>query len=301
MTTAQLDRDTGTSRPPRPEPAPAAPPRQGRRRARRRGAPATALLVLIAAATMIPVLYVVSLSVRSRDDVLNGGLLPSRLFWQNWPDAFHALGLGRYIANSWAVATGSVVLTLLIAVPGAYFTARAGRRGARLASVILSSYCAPPVVAILPLFFLLRELGLNNTVTGLVLVDGLANVPVAIWLLDGFVRAVPRDIEEAAWLDGLGTWAALRRIVLPLIGPGVAAAALICFFLSYNEFLFALSFAQDSGSQTLPVALSLFQGDKSVQFGQQAVVSLIGIAPVYVLAVAAQRRLVSGLSAGAVK
>ncbi|MGP3988889.1 carbohydrate ABC transporter permease [Streptomyces sp. 3N207] len=300
MTTAQLARATETPRPARPESPPSG-PHPGPRRVRRRGTPATTLLVLVAVATMVPVLYVISLSVRSRDDVLNGGLLPSRLFWQNWPDAFHALGLGRYIANSWAVATGSVVLTLLIAVPGAYFTARAGRRGARLGSLILSSYCAPPIVAILPLFFLLRELQLNNTVTGLVLVDGLANVPVAIWLLDGFVRAVPKDIEEAAWLDGLGTWATLRRIVLPLIGPGVAAAALICFFLSYNEFLFALSFAQDSSSQTLPVALSLFQGDKSVQFGQQAVVSLIGIAPVYVLAVAAQRRLVSGLSAGAVK
>lgn len=261
----------------------------------------TALLAIVALAAAIPVLYVASLSVRSRDDVLNGGLLPSHLFWQNWPDAFRAVDLGHYIANSWTVAAGSVVLTLLIAVPGAYFTARAGRRGAKLATLVLSSYCAPPVVAVLPLFFLLRNLDLNNTVAGLALVDGLANVPVAIWLLDGFVRKVPKEIEEAAWLDGLGAWASLRRVVLPLISPGVAAAALICFFLSYNEFLFALSFAQDSSAQTLPVLLSLFQGDKNVEFGQQAVVSLIGIAPVYVLAVAAQRRLVAGLSSGALK
>ncbi|MES4905425.1 MULTISPECIES: carbohydrate ABC transporter permease [unclassified Streptomyces] len=271
------------------------------RTTRRRGASITVPLVAIALVSAVPVGYVASLSVRSRDDVLNGGLLPSHLYWRNWPDAFRAVDLGHYVANSWTVAAGSVLLTLLIAVPGAYFTARAGRAGGRLASLVLSSYCAPPVVAILPLFFLLRNLELNNTVTGLVLVDGLANVPVAIWLLDGFVRKVPRDIEEAAWLDGLGTWASLRRIVLPLIAPGVAAAALICFFLSYNEFLFALSFAQDSGSQTLPVVLSLFQGDKNVEFGQQAVVSLVGIAPVYVLAVAAQRRLVAGLSSGAVK
>ncbi|WP_086560881.1 carbohydrate ABC transporter permease [Streptomyces africanus] len=269
--------------------------------ARRRTTGLTALLAVIALLAAVPVLYVASLSVRSRDDVLNGGLLPSRLFWRNWPDAFRAVDLGHYIANSWAVAAGSVVLTLLVAVPGAYFTARAGRRGARLATLVLSSYCAPPVVAVLPLFYLLRNLELNNTVAGLALVDGLANVPVAIWLLDGFVRQVPKEIEEAAWLDGLGTWASLRRVVLPLISPGVAAAALICFFLSYNEFLFALSFAQDSTAQTLPVLLSLFQGDKNVEFGQQAVVSLIGVAPVYVLAVAAQRRLVAGLSSGALK
>jgi multiple sugar transport system permease protein len=282
--------------PPSPE------PRSPRRTtARRRTSGLTALLAIVALAAAVPVLYVASLSVRSRDDVLNGGLLPSHLFWRNWPDAFRAVDLGHYIANSWTVAAGSVVLTLLIAVPGAYFTARAGRRGAKLATLVLSSYCAPPVVAVLPLFFLLRNLDLNNTVAGLALVDGLANVPVAIWLLDGFVRKVPKEIEEAAWLDGLGTWASLRRVVLPLISPGVAAAALICFFLSYNEFLFALSFAQDSSAQTLPVLLSLFQGDKNVEFGQQAVVSLIGIAPVYVLAVAAQRRLVAGLSSGALK
>ncbi|OAH11912.1 carbohydrate ABC transporter permease [Streptomyces jeddahensis] len=300
MTTAELELSPSvTDTPPRaPEP--------GLARARRRGmrhhrAGLTVLLAVIVLLTAVPVLYVVTLSIRSRDDVLNGGLLPSHPFWQNWPDAFRAVDLGRYLVNSWTVAAGSVVLTLLIAVPGAYFTARAGRRGARLASLVLSSYCAPPVVAILPLFFLLRNLGLNNTLTGLALVDGLANVPVAIWLLDGFIRKVPREIEEAAWLDGLGTWTSLRRIVLPLISPGVAAAALICFFLSYNEFLFALSFAQDSGSQTLPVVLSLFQGDKNVEFGQQAVVSLAGIVPVYVLAVAAQRWLVAGLSSGAVK
>ncbi|MFJ2113037.1 MULTISPECIES: carbohydrate ABC transporter permease [unclassified Streptomyces] len=290
MSTAQPIRRTDRA-------APTGPAAPGRRRSRA----LTALLAVVVAVLALPIAYVVSLSLRSRDDVLNGGLLPSALFWRNWPDAFHAIDLGRYIANSWIVASGSVVLTLLIALPGAYYTARAGRRGKRLASLVLAAYCAPPVVAILPLFFLLRNLELNNTLTGLVLVDGLANVPVAIWLLDGFVRRVPREIEEAAWLDGLGSWASLRRIVLPLVAPGLVAAALICFFLSYNEFLFALSFAQDNSSQTLPVALSLFQGDKNVEFGQQAVVSLIGIAPVYVLAVVAQRRLVAGLSSGAVK
>lgn len=293
MTTAELTRPVRET-PSAPEPAPPQP-----RTPRRRGL--TVLLALIVLVTSAPVLYLVSLSLRSRDDVLNGGLLPTHLFWRNWPDAFAAVDLGRYVTNSWTVAAGSVVLTLLIAVPGAYFSARAGRRGARLASLVLATYCAPPVVAILPLFFLLRNLELNNTLTGLVLVDGLANVPVALWLLDGFVREVPKEVEEAAWLDGLGSWASLRRIVLPLIAPGVAAAALICFFLSYNEFLFALSFSQDSSSQTLPVVLSLFQGDKNVEFGQQAVVSLVGIAPVYVLAVVAQRRLIAGLSSGAVK
>ncbi|MBX6766650.1 MAG: carbohydrate ABC transporter permease [Actinomadura rubrobrunea] len=254
-----------------------------------------------AAVTAVPLLYIVSLSVRSRDDVLNGGLLPSALYWRNWPDTFASIDLPRHLANSWIVAGGSAALTLAIAVPAAYYTARARRGGERLLSLVLASYCAPPVVAVLPLFYLLRTVGLSNTLTGLVLVTGLANVPVAVWLLDGFVRRVPREVEEAAWLDGLGGWGALRRIVVPLIAPGIVASGLICFFLGYNELLFAVSFAQETSVQTLPVALSRFQGDRNVQFGQQAVASIIGVAPVYALALLAQRRLVAGLSAGAVK
>jgi multiple sugar transport system permease protein len=157
------------------------------------------------------------------------------------------------------------------------------------------------VVAVLPLYYLLKHTGLTNSVLGLALVTGLVNVPVAVWLLEGFVRRVPLELEEAAWLDGLGSGRTLGRIVLPLIAPGVAAALLICLFLSYNEFLFAVSFSQTTGSQTLPVGLSLFQGDRTVQFGQQAAASLIAVAPMYVVAVLAQRWLVSGLTTGALR
>ncbi|GAA4099219.1 carbohydrate ABC transporter permease [Actinomadura miaoliensis] len=261
----------------------------------------TPLLALVAALMAVPLVYIVSLSVRSRDDVLNGGLLPSTPFWRNWPDTFESIDLARHLANSWVVAAGGVALTLVIAVPAAYYTARARRGGERLLSLVLASYCAPSVVAVLPLFYLLRTAGLSNTLTGLALVTGLANVPVAVWLLDGFVRRVPREVEEAAWLDGLGSWGALRHVVVPLAAPGIVASGLICFFLGYNELLFALSLAQETSVQTLPVALSRFQGDRNIQFGQQAVASIIGVAPVYVLALLAQRRLVAGLSAGAVK
>ena len=262
---------------------------------------ASALLALIAAAASLPLVYLVSLSVRSRDDVLSGSLLPSRLYWGNWPEAFAALDVPRHLANSWAVALMSVALTLLVAVPASYYTARAGRGGRRLATVVLASYCAPPVVAVIPLFFVLRSVGLNNSLVGLALVVGLANVPVAVWLLDGFVRRVPREIEEAGRLDGLGQWATLLRIVLPLASPGIVAAGLVCLFLSYNELLFAMSFQQQTSTQTLPVVLSLFQGERNVQFGQQAVVSLVGIVPAYLVAVLAQRHLVGGLSTGALK
>jgi multiple sugar transport system permease protein len=258
-------------------------------------------LALVAVLALVPVAFLVSLSLRSTDDVLSGGWLPAHLYWHNWPAAFSTVPLARMLANSWVVALGATVVTGLVAVPGAYVTARAGRRGRRLEAALLAGYCAPPVVAVLPLFFLLKQLDLTNSVLGLALVDGLANAPVAVWLLDGFVRRVPVELEEAAWLDGLSVGGGLRRIVLPLITPGLVAALLVCLFLAYGEFLFAVSFSQTTTSQPLTVGLSLFQGDRTVQFGQQAAAALVGIAPMYVLAVAAQRWLVGGLSAGALK
>lgn len=260
-----------------------------------------AVLAVAAVLALLPVLFLVSLSLRGVDDISNGGWLPTRLRWDNWPAAFHTVPLAQMLTNSWVIAIGATVLTAAVAVPTAYLTARGGRRGARLYSVLLAAYCAPPVVAVLPLYFLLKSVGLTNSVLGLVLVDGLANVPVAVWLLDGFVRRVPRELEEAAWVDGLSVAAGVRRVVLPLVLPGLVAASLVCFFLAYNEFLFAVSFSQSPAAQPLTVGLSLFQGDRTVQFGQQAAASLVAIVPVYLLAVAAQRSLIGGLSQGAVK
>ncbi|MEZ0164275.1 carbohydrate ABC transporter permease [Kineococcus sp. LSe6-4] len=258
-------------------------------------------LAAVAVVALLPLLFLVSLSLRSVDDIANGGWLPSRFVWSNFSAAFSTVPLSTMLANSWVVAVGATVLTSLVAVPAAYVTARAGARGERLQAVLLASYCAPPIVAVLPLYYLLKQADLTNTAAGLILVNGLANVPVAVWLLDGFVRRVPVEVEEAGWVDGLSTTGGLVRLVLPLLAPGLVAALLICLFLSYNEFLFAVSFSQSTGSQTLPVGLSLFQGDRTVQFGQQAAASLVGIVPMYVLAVVAQKWLVGGLSAGAVK
>jgi multiple sugar transport system permease protein len=262
------------------------------------------VLLAVAAVALLPVLYLISLSFKRNDDVLSGSWWPTHLYWSNWPGAFDALpqSLTWYVANSWVIALGSAVVSILIAIPGAVYTARAGRRGERLLGIGLAAYCAPPIIAMIPLFLLLRSVSLLNTLTGLVLVDGLANVPIALWLIDGFVRRVPVEIEEAASVDGASRWRTLGRVVLPLIWPGVIATGLICVFVSYSEFLFAVSFAQTEGSQALTVALSIFQSSgKDINYGKEAAASLVGILPMYLLAFLSQRWLVAGLTSGAVK
>lgn len=266
---------------------------------RRRWATWTALVV-VAVVALVPIGYLVSLSVRPPADVLNSSLLPTDLTTSNFTSAFHAIALGTMLQNSWLSASGAALLAVVIATPAAYFTARRFG-GERLLTVLLASYCAPPIVAIIPLFFLLRNVGLTNNVAGLIVVNGIANVPVAAWLLDGFVRRVPVEIDEAAVIDGLSVAGAFRKAVLPLLWPGIVAALLVVFFLSYSDFLFAVYLAVTKESQTLTIGLSLFQGDRNVQFGQQAAAGLLGIAPVYVLALAAQRYLVGGLTTGATK
>lgn len=261
-----------------------------------------ARLALVAAVivTLVPLAYLLSLAVRPAEDVLNSSLLPTSVTVDNFVKVFDTIALGTMLANSWVSAVGAALLAVLIAAPAAYFTAR-HTRGDRLLTVLLASYCAPPIVAIIPLFFLLRHAGLTNSVGGLILVNGIAGVPVAVWLLDGFVRRIPIEIDEAAVIDGLTVAAAFRRVVLPLLWPGIVAALLVVFFLSYNDFLFAVYLAVTKESQTLTVGLSLFQGDRNVQFGQQAAAGLLGVLPVYVLALAAQRYLVGGLTTGATK
>ena len=135
----------------------------------------------------------------------------------------------------------------------------------------------------------------------MILVYGLMNAPVAYWLLRGFAKKIPAELDEAAWLDGAGFVTTFFAIDLPLLVPGMVATGLISLILAYNEFLFASLFAPDDAVRGLTVAISLFQGDRFVNFGQMAVASLVGILPVYLIALFFQNSLVGGLTAGSVK
>lgn len=259
------------------------------------------LLALTLLFFLVPIAFLVSTSFKTKDDVLTGNFWPKTFFWQNWPDAFDSVALATFMQNSVVAASLSAVLTLVIAVPATYAMVRFGVGGKALYTIVLSSYIAPPVVALLPLFYLLRRMELIDSLLGLALVYGLMNIPVAVWLLDSFVRQIPRDIEEAAWVDGTSQLGTLVRMVLPLIMPGIVATGIICLILSYNEFLFALNLTYSLQSQTLPVGMALFQGDRLVNFGQMAAASLSGMIPVYLVALFFQRWLIRGLTHGAVK
>jgi len=159
----------------------------------------------------------------------------------------------------------------------------------------------PQVTTVGPLFVALRALDLRDTWAALVLADTSFALPLVLWLLAGFVREIPVDVEEAASLDGAGRIGVLTRVVLPLMAPGVVSAALLVFLMSWNEFLFAFTFTATEASRTVPVALALFPGIFEVPWGDIAAASMLASLPPIVIVVALQRWLVRGLTAGALR
>ncbi|MFV0375618.1 carbohydrate ABC transporter permease [Microbacterium sp.] len=260
----------------------------------------TVIVVAIAVA-VLPIVYMVGMSFKSPDDILSTRILPSRLAFENWTAAFQNWPILTYLRNSLGVALVAVAVALLIAIPANYAMARLRAGGSQTLGLIVSAYVAPPVVAIIPLFVLMRAANLMDSVIGLGLIEGLLLTPVAVWLLDGFFRAIPEEIDEAAALDGCGPIRTLWSVILPLTAPGVVAVAIIVFILVYNDFLIPLMLTQSVNAQTLPVGIALMQGGREVMFGQMAAASLAGLIPVYLLALFLQKWLVGGLTQGAVK
>lgn len=259
---------------------------------------ATAAVVLF---FIFPMIFMFMVSMKTQPDIANGGFLPEQWFWQNYPDAWESVAVATYLRNSVIGAACGALITLLIAVPATHAIVRHRVGGRFLPAFILATYVAPPIVALFPLFFLLRSIGLLNTLGGLALVYGMMNLPVAFWLLSSFVRRLPEELEEAARIDGAGYFTVLFRITIPLLLPGIISTGIICMILAYNEFLLAAFLSRSESTQTLPVGLSLYQGDRQLRYGQMSVASLIGIIPVYVLAMFFQRWLIRGLTSGGVK
>lgn len=269
-----------------------------RRSGQRRPLWARLVVGLALLATIIPLAYLVSVSLMGRDETVSGILFSATPKFSNWNDVLLDSELPRSILNSLVAAVGGALLSLGFGLPGAWAIVRYRTGGKPLASMVTSPWLLPPVVAVIPLFMLLRVLGLNDTLLGLTLVYALVNLPVAIWLLEGFLRKLPEEIFEAAALDGAGLWRIFGQLVVPLMWPALVAVGTIAVILNYNEFLLATFLTQSPEAQTAPVALSLFYGERTPHFGKIAAASVIAVIPVFALATFFQRWMVEGLTSG---
>ena len=206
------------------------------------------------------------------------------------------------IRNSLVVSGLTTLVAIPLAVLCAYALARLQMRGKSvLLAMILAVSMFPQISVIAPLYLLLRDVGLINTYPGLVLPYVTFATPLAIWLLTGFFRQLPRDLEEAALMDGAGRLRVLGDVVLPIAAPGIASTAILTFLYCWNEFLFALSFTLGPERHTVPVAIALFRGRYQVPWGEVLAAAVIATIPVALVVLAFQRRIVAGLTAGAMK
>jgi multiple sugar transport system permease protein len=229
-------------------------------------------------------------------------VFPSRLTIAHYDAVIRQSLIPRALLNSLAVASFTTVAAVLLGLGAAYALARLPVPAKRLILLgIVAGTAFPQIAIVSPLYLALRAFGLRDTWGGLILADVSFALPLVIWLLTGFIRDIPLDLDEAASLDGAGRLATLRFILLPLVAPGLASAALLTFLASWNEFLFAYTFTAGESSRTVPVALALFPGVFEVPWGDIAAASILASLPPIVIVIALQRFLVRGLLAGALR
>ena len=265
-----------------------------------------ALLALAVLAAVTPVYWMVTISLKSEVDQFAA---PPRWFkfaptLAHYYDAFYTRAFGQYLLTSVTVAILSTIFALTLGTLAAYGLSRFRLRGnldRRLSMWILSTRMFPPIVTAVPLFLMMRDLRLLNTISSLVIVYTALNLPFVVWMMRGFFRELPRELEEAAMVDGDSRLGALVRVVLPLVTPGLAATAVFCLIVSWNEFLLALVLTQTDASMTLPVGIAGRVTQYEIKWGVMSAAGVVAMIPILVFAMAVQRYLVRGLSLGAVK
>jgi multiple sugar transport system permease protein len=208
----------------------------------------------------------------------------------------------RILMNSFIVAGTTTLICLLVGSSAAFALAKLQFRGKRL--LLLSALAIsmfPPIATVSPLYLIVRALGLRDNLVGLILVYTTFSLPLTLWILTNFFRDVPDELYKAARIDGCTPIGAFRHVMLPLAMPGIATTGILVFIFAWNEFLYALTFTATEKSRTVPVAIALFAGIHEVPWGEIAAASTVVILPLLVLVVLFQRRIVAGLTAGAVK
>lgn len=234
---------------------------------------------------------------------INPSWIPRRPTLDNFRDAFEQDLLVQSGVNSLKVAVATALLATFLGIPAAYVLARRPGFLSKLsAGWILVSQIFPLILVIVPLFLLLRSLHLTNTHTGLVLVYIVWSLPFTLWMLQTYIRGIPRELEEAASVDGARSYQIVLRIIAPLLVPGVVVTSLFAFITAWNEFFFALVVLQDPERRTLPVTLAQFVGIEGIpRLGPLAASALLTTLPSLFFFTIIQRWLTSGLLSGAVK
>jgi trehalose/maltose transport system permease protein len=263
------------------------------------------LATLIVVISVYPFLYTIATSFKSGSALFDAALLPTDPTWKNYVQLFEGRQpFGRHLLNSIMVATVTVGIAMVMAITAAYALGRIQFKGkAPLMLAILAVSMFPQVAVLSGMFELLQALGLYNKAIGLVVPYTVFTLPFTVWILTTFMRGLPKELEEAAIMDGCGPLRIIFEVFMPLLAPAMVSTGLLAFIGAWNEFLFALTFVSEDSQRTVPVSISLISGATAfeIPWGSIMAASVIVTVPLVALVLVFQKKIVSGLTAGAVK
>jgi len=263
-----------------------------------------ALVAAIVVYAVFPLYYAIVTSFKSGSALFRPDLVPPGIDLENYVLLFREQPFAGAIVNSLVVATSVVVLSLFVGVTASFALARVQFRGRSLLLVTILGVSMFPQIAVLSgMFQLVRALGLYNTLPGLIVSYMIFTLPFTVWVLTTFMRELPKELEEAAIMDGATSWVIVTRVFMPLLWPALVTTGLLAFIGAWNEFLFALTFTLTNTQRTVPVAIALISGasQHELPWGIIMAASVVVTLPLVVLVLAFQRKIISGLTVGAVK
>lgn len=264
------------------------------------------LAALVTLESVFPFVYAIATSLKTGADLFSTSLTPASPTLRNYVELFTVAEqpFGRHIVNSILVSVSVVALSIFLGVTAAYALGRISFKGrGLLLATILSVSMFPQVAVLAGMFEMIRALGLYNRSLGLVLPYLIFTLPFTVWVLTTFMKQLPKELEEAAIMDGCGPWRIIWEVFMPLLWPALVSTGLLAFIAAWNEFLFALTFVIDNNERTVPVSISLISGASKyeIPWGKIMAASVLVTLPLIGLVLAFQKKIVSGLTAGAVK
>ena len=253
---------------------------------------------------LLPIIWLVLSSFRNTDSIQSGRLLPgwSEITVGNYIATFQISNFVTYLVNSFVIAFSVMVLTVLLGSLGAYALSRFTLKGKRLfmMAALLPQFF-PYVLVLIPFYVLMSNLNLVDSHLGLILTHTSLTLPFALWMLTGYFNAIPKELDQAALIDGCSRLGVLFRILYPVAIPGLVVAGFFAFVVSWGDYLFVSILSQSNQTQTLPIGLQTFMSSLEVQWGLITAGTVLAIVPTVIFFSIVQRQLVSGLTAGAVK
>lgn len=265
-----------------------------------------ALAIIVSVVSVFPFVYAVSTSFKTGAELFETNIIPSSFAPTNYITLFTEAEqpFARHLLNSIMVSTIVVGLSLFLGVSAAYALGRINFKGrGLLLTAILGVSMFPQVAVLSGMFEMIRFFGMYNRALGLVLPYMIFTLPFTVWVLTTFMKQLPKELEEAAIMDGCGPWRIIKDVFMPLLWPALVSTGLLAFIAAWNEFLFALTFVIDNNERTVPVSISLISGASKyeIPWGKIMAASVLVTLPLIALVLVFQKKIVSGLTAGAVK